>query len=113
MLQWFNSSFGSSHNLGTSSTQLEKLKGAGMEGVLQPLNHKPTIASQKDAARSEEQRKQSPAFCLVLIKESPQTVASILLHFHLYTSSTTSKQTVDVADTCSFHCNGLVTFLTF
>lgn len=48
MLQWFNSSFGSSHNLETSSTQLEKLKGVGKEGVLELFNHKPKITSQKD-----------------------------------------------------------------
>lgn len=48
MLQWFNSSFGSSHNLQTSSTQLEKLKGAWKERILQLLNHKPKITSQED-----------------------------------------------------------------
>lgn len=53
MLQWFNSSFGSSHDLQTSSTQLEKLKGAGKEGVLQLLIHKPKITSQKNTEQKE------------------------------------------------------------
>jgi len=59
MLQWFNSSFGSSHNLQTSSTQLEKLKGAGNEGVLQLLNHKLKITRKKKIQQAGKRAKET------------------------------------------------------
>lgn len=74
MLQWFNSSFGSSHNLQTSSTQLEKLKGVGKEGVLQLLKSqtKKSPAQRIDSKQHREQRKLTRDFCLVFIKKNLQ-----------------------------------------